>query len=221
MLKKMNIKNNIKYFLKDPEIKTYIYFIVCFLIWIPLRPSIVPDNVMILNPSYDFSAGEQLADFCEEHAIGGYPMAGTEENCWQEDLNPQYITDSQSGDQNSIVNAYVNVSYWSFIILFYYFNKRVKQDRRLSIYTLNLLHIANKLFRFSSEEKNLSDNQKQKLEESKTQYYDTLRHGEIDFPKYFVHDYKGSMYNYSGESKPWRWEYQKPWLSDWKDPRKD
>jgi hypothetical protein len=108
------------------ESKTIIYFIICFIIWIPLRSYIVPDDVMIENPSYDYTAGEQIIEMCD----GGIDWidGSIQESCWELNSNPKYIIDSYIADQNSLVNAYVNISYFSIIILIYSLNKQYKKQ---------------------------------------------------------------------------------------------
>ena len=122
--------NKIKKIKLTPESKTIIYFIICFIIWIPLRSSIVPNDVIIENPSYDYSTGQQIVEMCDYYYTfvpGDDPV----ESCWDQDLNPKYVLDSDIADQNSLVNAYVNISYWSIIILIYNFNKQYKKQSLL------------------------------------------------------------------------------------------
>ena len=121
--------NKIKKIKLTSESKTIIYFIICFIIWIPLRSSIVPNDVMIQNSSYDYNAGEQFVEVCG----GGIdPIHGDmQESCYDINLNPKYVLDSNIADQNSLVNAYVNISYWSIIILIYNFNKQYKKQSLL------------------------------------------------------------------------------------------
>ena len=109
------------------ESKTIIYFIICFIIWIPLRSSIVPNDVIIESASYDYSAGEQIVEMCD-YGYSGVPHEDPVEFCWEQDLNPKYIIDSDIADQNSLVNAYVNITYFSIIILIYSLNKQYKKQ---------------------------------------------------------------------------------------------
>jgi hypothetical protein len=110
-----------------PESKTIIYFIICFIIWIPLRSSIVPNDVIIESASYDYNAGEQIVEVCDG-GFSGVPYDDPIESCWEQDLNPKYVLDSNIADQNSNVNAYVNISYWSIVILIYSLNKQYKKQ---------------------------------------------------------------------------------------------
>ena len=119
--------NKIKKIKLTPESKTIIYFIICFIIWIPLRSSIVPNDVIIESSLYDYNAGEQIVEVCDG-GFSGIPYDDPIESCYDMDLNPKYVLDSDIADQNSLVNAYVNISYWSIIILIYSLNKQYKKQ---------------------------------------------------------------------------------------------
>jgi hypothetical protein len=63
-----------------------------------------------------------------DYRYSGVPREDPVEICWEQDLNPKYVLDSNIADQNSIVNAYVNISYWSIVILIYSLNKQYKKQ---------------------------------------------------------------------------------------------